>query len=262
MYYYITEPARSREDEQAEERIRELLIRMSIAGEFVTTSPTRGVEELAEMGVAKKYTTLVAIGSETLINHLGTLLAGTPYVFGAIPLRRPDALAAVSGIRTHEEAAEALKLRRVRAVSIARLEPNKFFVTELRMSSPTDVGVRIRIDDALVESNCRDLTLTGGGDLTLRHVRLDGPSGGIFRRLFGAKPTEVTDSSSFHGRTIAIETDQPQPFYLGSELFARTPVAVTTIPNSLKMVTRRDTVSPLSDIPHDGAEAVSPTNNW
>lgn len=262
MYYYITEPARSREDQQAEERIRELLIRHSIAGEFVTTSPTRGVEELAEMGVAKKYTTLVAVGSEPFLNQLGTLLAGTPYVFGAIPVRRPDALASVNGIRTHEEAVEALKFRRVRAVPICRIEPNKFFLSELRMTATSDVGARIRIDDALIECTCREIVLTGSGTMDVQHVRQPAASGNVFRQLFGQRPKEVVETSHFHGHVLAIETNQPQPFYLGSELFARTPLAATTIPSSLKMITRRDTVSALSDVTPEAAEAVSQTNNW
>jgi hypothetical protein len=263
MYYYITEPPRSREDREAEERIRELLIRSSIAGEFVVTSPTRGVEELAEMGVAKKYTTLVAVGNETLINQLGTLLAGTPYVFGAIPVTRPNALASVNGIQTYEEAVEALKFRRVHSVPICRIEPNKFFISELLLSAEQDITIRLRIDDALVEATCRKLRLSGSGKIVLEHHQQ--PANGAmdrFRRLFTrTEPAHVT-YSRFSGNIIAIETSQPYSLYLGNEVFVRTPLAATVIHNSLKIITRRDTLAPLSDKKQEGTEVVFQTNNW
>ena len=264
MYYYITEPPRSREDQQAEEKIRELLIRTSIAGEFVVTSPTRGVEELAEMGVAKKYTTLVAVGSESLINQLGTLLAGTPYVFGAIPLARPNALAFVNGIQTHEEAVEALKFRRVHSVPICRIEPNKFFISELQLRASQDTAVRLRIDDALIEATCRRLHLTGSGRVILEHAQ-QAPTGAMnaLRRLFSrTQPQEQLTFSQFSGNIIAIETSQPQPLYLGTEVFVRTPLAATVIHNSLKIITRRDTLAPLTDKKSEGTEVVFQTNNW
>ena len=263
MYYYITEPPRSREDQQAEERIRELLIRSSIAGEFVVTSPTRGVEELAEMGVAKKYTTLVAVGNETLINQLGTLLAGTPYVFGAIPLARPNALALVNGIQTHEEAVEALKFRRVHSVPICRIEPNKFFISELQLRSDHDVLIRLRLDDALIEASCRQLRLTGSGTIILEHRQK--PPAGTFdklRRLFARAEPEQVSYSQFSGSTIAIETNQPHSLYLGTDVFVRTPLAATVIRNSLKIVTRRDTLAPLTDKKLESTEVVFQTNNW
>lgn len=247
MYYYITEPTRTREQQQAEERVRELLIRAGIAGEFVCTSPTRDVEALAEMGVAKKYTTLVAIGSEPHINTLGTLLAGTPYVFGAIPTTRPDALAHVNGIRTFEEGVEALKFRRVHGVPVCRIEPNKFFFSELNLHVPQPIKIRLRIDDAYIEALCQDIVFAGSGTIGLRQQVRDQRGGSVFQRLFQLATQTHTEYSQFRGDAIAIETDPPQTFYLGHEAFVRTPLAASIIPNSLKIITRRDTLSPLSD---------------
>lgn len=246
MYYYITEPTRTREQQQAEEKVRELLIRAGIAGEFVCTSPTRDIEALAEMGVAKKYTTLVGIGSEPHLNMLGTLLAGTPYVFGAIPITREDALASVSGIRTFEEGVEALKFRRVHAIPVCRIEPNKFFFAELHLASQQPVRARLRIDDAFIEAPTQAITFTGSGTISLKQQVTESAGGSVLQRLFLQQSTR-TEYSHFHGTAIAIETDPPSTFQLGHEAFVRTPLAASIIPSSLKIITRRDTLSPLSE---------------
>ncbi|MEK7184254.1 MAG: hypothetical protein AAB701_01910 [Patescibacteria group bacterium] len=262
MYYYITEPPRSREVQQAEEKVRELLIQAGIAGEFVCTSPTRGVEELAEMGVAKKYTTLVAIGSEPHLNTLGTLLAGTSYVFGALPITRPDALASVNDVRTFEEGVEALKFRRVHAVPVCRIEPNKFFFSELHLQSSHVTNVRIRINDALVETPCHAMTFTGSGQLTIEHRIEQRGAASSLRNFFFKDASVNVERSQFQGNVIAIETSQPLTFHLGAEAFVRTPLAATIIPNSLKIITRRDTLAALSDQKSEGTEVVFQTNNW
>src|SRR3990167_7897965 len=165
MYYYITEGARSREEARTLEREREILTNLGISGEFVTTSPARTVEELAELGVAKRYSTIVAVGSDRLVNQVATLLAGTPYVFGALPIENPAALELTTGIATIEEAAQALKFRRVHLVSIARIEPNKFFLTETHIHVPNPIPVRLTLDSSMAELEATDIRLAGSGTI-------------------------------------------------------------------------------------------------
>ncbi|MBI2590206.1 hypothetical protein HYW32_04290 [Candidatus Berkelbacteria bacterium] len=244
MYYYITEAPRSRDDHRALERARELLTLLGIAGEFVTASPTRSVAELAELGAAKRYSTIVAIGSERLINEVATLLAGTPYVFGALPLQNPVSLELVTGITTLEEAAEALKYRRVKLTSIARIEPNKFFVTEIKIAIAQATPIHLAIDDASIETNCSDIRLAGSGTIFLRNRFGDRGKRSFLNWLFGGKKEETGYTSRFRGSKISIEMDGTYPVYLGSEVIAKTPLAIQVFPRSLKMITRRDRVSP------------------
>lgn len=241
MYYYITEAPRSREEQRALERARELLTNLGISGEFVSTSPARSVEELAELGVAKRYSTIVAVGSEKLINQVAALLAGTPYVFGALPLTNPAALELVTGITTLEEAAEALKYRRVRLASIARIEPNKFFLTETRIQVSHPIPVRLTTDQAVAELECTQIRLAGSGVILLENAYATGGRSTQFLNwLTGRKPPTEIYHSRFHGERIVLETEGTYPVYLGSDVLAKTPLAVEVLPNTLKIVTRRD----------------------
>lgn len=245
MYYYITESPRSREEARSQETARTLLTAQGIAGEFATVSPARGAEELAEIGVAKKYTTVVAMGSDALINQVATLLAGTPYVFGAIPIENPASLELVTGIATIETAIEALKYRRVHLVPVARLEPNKFFVSELTISLDQPAPVRLTVNSATAELLMSHARIAGSGRVLLKTERKP-PSGlgSFFKGILGTQE-KVFDVSQFSGSRIVLETEQNLPVHLGRELFAKTPLAITVIPQSLKIITRRDRIAPL-----------------
>lgn len=243
MYYYITEPPRSTAERSTLEKARELLTNLGISGEFVTTSPARSIEELAELGVAKRYSTIVAIGSERLINEVGTLLAGTQYIFGALPLNSPAALELATGISTIEEAAEALKYRRVRDASIARIEPNKYFLSEVRLRTKTAVPIQLTMDSYRA-SLATTLVRIGGSGIVLTDNELAGGTGPLqwLGRLIGQSSSTARYSSRLHAERIVLETDSNYPVYLGSDVIARTPLAIEVIPNVLKLITKRDRV--------------------
>lgn len=243
MYYYISEAPSSAEERRTIERVRAHLTQLGIAGEFVTASPARTVEELAELGAAKKYSTIVAMGSERLINQVGTLLAGTPYVFGALPIDRPAALELVTGISTLEEAAQALKYRRVRTYPVMRIEPNKYFVTEVVIRLTRAVPVVITVDGSRIETMLSDLRLAGTGQLLLLNQYQDGGRVAQWLKwVTGSKDRRAFDSR-FFGHQITLETKDTLPVYLGRDVLAKTPLAATLIPNSLKLITKRDRVA-------------------
>lgn len=241
MYYYITEPPRSQSEQKTLEAARELLTNLGISGEFVTTSPARSVEELAELGVAKRYSTIVAVGSDRLINDVATLLAGTPYIFGALPLQNPAALQLVTGITTISEAAEALKYRRVRDTPIARIEPNKYFLTEVRLSLSRPTPLQLTLDTARAVMDATSLRVSGGGTIVTNNEQALGSTlQQWFGRLSGRKLDGQRFVSRFTTRRLVVETDQNYPVYLGNEVIARTPLAIEVIPNALKLITKRD----------------------
>ncbi len=241
MYYYITEPQRSRADQLLLEQTRELLTNLGISGEFVTTSPARSIEELAELGVAKRYSTIVAIGSDRLINEVATLLAGTEYIFGAIPLQNPTALQLVSGVGSLAEAAEALKYRRVRQTAIARIEPNKYFLTDIHLATKTAIPVQLTLDTARLFLAVTSLRIAGSGVILADNALAVGSlPQQWFGRLLGHRIQREQYRSRFHATRITVETDQNYPVTLGQEVIARTPLAIEVIPGVLKLITKRD----------------------
>lgn len=239
MYYYISETPRSRDEQHSLEHVRTLLTNYGIAGEFVTTSPARSIEELAELGVAKKYSTIVGVGSDMLVNRLASLLAGTPYVFGAIPIQHPRALELITGITTLEEAAEALKYRRIISVPITRIEPNKFLLTEATIHLPKPTNARIQIDDAQIDALCTDIRIAGNGRVIIENTgNTDSGIAGIWRWMSGQATVDPAPSS-FTGTRIAIEFDGTYTAHVGTDVIAKTPLAATVLPGVLKIITKR-----------------------
>ncbi|MGI6103161.1 MAG: hypothetical protein ACOYBJ_00855 [Patescibacteria group bacterium] len=239
MYYYISEAPRSRDEQRSLEHVRTLLTNYGIAGEFVTTSPARTIEELAELGVAKKYSTIVGVGSDMLINRLASLLAGTPYVFGALPLTNPRALELITGVTTIEEAAEALKYRRIYTVPITRIEPNKFLLTEAVIHLPRPAVARLEIDGAKIEATCTDIRIAGNGRVIIEHKdTATSTLGSVWQWMRGHVATDPAPSH-FVGTHITLELDTTCPAYVGTDIIAKTPLAATVLPGVLKIIAKR-----------------------
>ncbi|MBI4185654.1 hypothetical protein HY524_01220 [Candidatus Berkelbacteria bacterium] len=246
MYYYITEQPRSREEQREFESARELLTNLGISGEFVTTSNARTVEELAELGVAKRYSTIVALGRESLINQVGTLLAGTPYVFGAIPIVDHGCLELMSGVKTLHQAAEALKYRRIHMTSIARIEPNKYFLTEVMLKTARPIPITLTIDRAQASLEATSVRISGSGTIVATNELA---TGSRFQQwlaaLSGQRLSLDRYTSRFNATRLVLETDRTYPVYLGSTVLAKTPLALEVLPNTLKMIMKRDSLSPI-----------------
>ncbi|MCA9388829.1 hypothetical protein KC644_03675 [Candidatus Berkelbacteria bacterium] len=244
MYYYILDPPRSREEQKTIDDLRAKLTNLGIAGEFVTASPNRSIEEIAEIGVAKRYTTLVAIGSEKLINTVGLLLAGTPYTFGALPLENFSSLSLISNINNIDEAAEALKYRRLKFVPVTKIEPNKFFFTEIFNDFSHAVKIRLLIDDAMVEADVTQIRIAGNGRIVLK--KTFEKSAGISRSLSwitGRKET-VSEISTFQAKAYRLEAPIGAALKQGQLEFTHIPFSATVIPKSLKVIVKRDRLAP------------------
>lgn len=244
MYYYILDPPRSREEQKVVDDLRAKLTNLGIAGEFVMATPNRSIEEIAEIGVAKRYTTLVAVGSEKLINTVGLLLAGTPYTFGALPLENYTSLSLVANINNLDEAAEALKYRRLKYVPVTKIEPNKFFFTEIYTSFKQPVGIKLLIDDAIVEADITQIRIAGNGQIIINKTieQTTGLSRGL-SWITGKKET-VNIGSKFKAKAYRLEAPIGVALKQGQLEFTHIPFSATVIPQSLKVIVKRDRLAP------------------
>lgn len=243
MYYYILEAPTSRAAHRALDKTRTTITSLGIAGEFVTTTPTRSIEELAELGVTKKYSTIVAIGSEEFVNRLAMLLAGTPYVFGAILLENQASFATINGANSIEEAAEALKYRRIKKVSVCRIEPNKYFLTRAKIDFGQTLAVRLTVNQAVIETACSDIAFSGSGIITIENrFTSNDPMKRAWNWLIG-KELEKFNNSQFQGKKFSLEVNGTYPVYVGKEVLAKTPLAAEVIPRCLKIICKRDKIT-------------------
>ncbi len=245
MYYYITEGAKTNAGQRAILNTKKILTSLGISGEFAEVSAARSIEELAELGVAKKYSTIVGMGSERLINKLGILLAGTSYTLGALPIFEPDFMKPINGTSSIEEAVEALKYRLVKEVSVMRIEPNKYFFTKAVINFNTPTLARVKINDASIESTCSQIVLTGNGNLAITSNEANHD---ILEKAWNwfldkKNPTVKSTVSKFNGQNFSIQVGGTNPVFVGDEVIARTPLATQVIPNCLKLIVKRDRIS-------------------
>ena len=122
-----------------QEKVKDTLGDLGIAGETVFPSPARTIEELASLGILKGYSTIVAVGSEKIVNKIVTALinqkSNKDTVLGVIPEDYTSKIAKRIGVSDYKEACQALKYRKLETVDACCIEPNKYFMTEAVIDS-------------------------------------------------------------------------------------------------------------------------------
>lgn len=249
MYYYITEPAKTHAGARSILNAKKILTSLGISGEFAEVSAARSIEELAELGVAKKYSTIVAMGSERLINKLAVLLAGTPYILGVLPIDDFNFMKPINGTSNIEEAAEALKYRLVKETSVMRIEPNKYFFTRAIINFNKPTRAKIKINSAEIDGECSQIIFSGNGNLTIKNNHINNePAQKIINWIMGKEQKRDETISKFRGYGMSIQTGNTHPIFVGDEIIARTPLAAQVIPNCLKLIVKRDRISTESSL--------------
>ena len=85
MYYYIFDVRKCKNRRQIE-TIKDHLSDLGISGEFAVPDRIRPARDLAEQGVFKGYSTIVAIGADDLIDEVASVMLSKQQVFGVVPL--------------------------------------------------------------------------------------------------------------------------------------------------------------------------------
>lgn len=239
MYYYIFEQTKTYSERNQQNRIKDIIGMLGIAGEITTVSPARTIEELANMGMAKGYSTIIAVGSDKLINKVASLIQGTDFVLGIVPINASDFIHEL--IRTYDikEACESLRFRYVQNRDIAMIEPNKYFLTEATIFSPKPMLAKIDLDQASLQATFTKMAISR--DLHLAIEDKSKSPGSVIRSLywFLGKKTKDIHPSVFSSKRIKIDTSQPAPLIVSDEILAKTPLVAKLKPKALKLITVR-----------------------
>ncbi|MCX6808884.1 MAG: hypothetical protein NTW50_04445 [Candidatus Berkelbacteria bacterium] len=75
MYYYIFDIKKCKKQSTVTE-IKDYLGSLGISGEFTYPSSAYSVEDLVELGLSKKYNTIVGIGDDNIANKIAAKLCG------------------------------------------------------------------------------------------------------------------------------------------------------------------------------------------
>lgn len=249
-------------DRNLQKKIKDMVGMMGLAGETAAVSPARSVEELIEIATIKEYNTIVAVGSDKLINKIASLIYNKEVVLGIIPIKTSSIINKILNMEDGnlELACQTLKQRYLKVVDLAYLYPNKYFLTQAEIRSNDPIEAELEIDQVKTTLKLTDLTVVSPAINTLKGEydqidksdnrlniyitnRREMPNDAIkvYNWLLGKK-TQSNVSSLFRARKFIINTASPIPILIDGKVIDKTPVIFTTKPRALKIITSRDRI--------------------
>jgi len=233
-----------------QEKIKDILGDLGIAGETVQPTAARTIEELASLGIMKGYSTIVAVGSEKLVNKIVTALInqkGTKEtVLGIIPSDFDGMLARRIGARDIREACQALKFRKLQTIDACQIEPNKYFLTEAVIETSRAVDAYMTLDQTQAGLIFNRIVIKPGLKIQIfdQSQQTINKFKEFWAKLFG-KTYEAKDiyTSIFYSKKIKLETlGRILPVKVDDEIITKTPLVCSARPKALKIICTRDTI--------------------
>lgn len=242
MYYYIFESAKNASQKNLQEKIKDYLGFLGIAGETVTVSPARSVEELTQMGLDKKYSTIVAVGGDILINKIASRIQGTEIVLGIIPINASELICKKIGAYDYKTACENLRYRRTKQLDLAFIEPNKYFLTSANIITNKATPCTMEIDDCQISSTFTQIAISSNLTLMIIDETRDNNFFAKTLNWLSGKETPESNISILKGKKIKINTTESLPVLINDEIVAKTPISVRTKFKALKIIVERDKI--------------------
>ncbi len=251
MYYYIFDLKKCRKHSQVAD-IKNYLSSLGISGEFTYPSAAATVEELVDLGLSKKYNTIVGIGGDEIANRIATRMCGQSEAMGLVPLEASADLAHLVGTSNWREAAENLRYRRIIETRIGLTANGNGFLTNLNLDlkNPTEVTLEFR--DFLVQARATSVVISNFSqhitkispdhlDIVMNNA---GPKQtGVlakFSSFFGGS-TEKLGHSLFRARSLRLFTSSQINLINDSYVVAKTPQLVESSDEDIRLITSKKT---------------------
>ncbi len=253
MYYYIFDIKRCKNKTLVTD-IKSYLSSLGISGEFTYPSAAYTTEELVDLGISKKYNTIVGIGSDDLANSIASRLCGRQEAMGMIPLEASNELASLIGAKTWREGAENLRYRKITNMKIGKSANGGGFLTdlELALKGPTEVTIEFR--DYMVQAKVTKLVISNfnpditkiGPDFLDVVFESVAPEQNVISRIgnflgFG-KDGQKSSFSLFRGRSLRLFTSSQIPLASKGHAIAKTPQLIESSDEDLRLIIGKKSV--------------------
>lgn len=242
MYYYIFEPPREAGEYERTAHIKEYLSTLGIAGEMTSPTPARNIEDLVDLAVAKRYSTIVAVGRIELINQVVRAMEPHDAVLGIIPLMQDPDLAKLIGITDWKDAAQQLKRRRWQSVHLGLINSEACFLTPATLALPPTVSFEMETAHFTAQGNGGLITMVPSfgeeeseSGISIRMETEASSSGGFFQSLFGKKK-EVPSTSQFFVKEMNLITSQSIPVVVAGGTVTTSPLHCTIQDKPIKLI--------------------------
>lgn len=244
MYYYIFEAPVGQKGFERTGQIKEQLSALGIAGEMAMLSGGKTVEDLVSMAVAKRYSTIVAVGGIDLINQVARAIEEYDVVFGIIPNTDNADLASLIGTSGWKEATEFLKKRLWRPVRLGIINEKNCFLTPATIEIEEDSSYQFLASKYQVRGTGYTqarITPIGveGKDNSMLKVEFikDGTSKkrSVLSRFF-AKETQIVGDSCFVVNSFELNTSKAAKVIVAGAEIESTPLKCRTQEKMIRLI--------------------------
>jgi diacylglycerol kinase (ATP) len=143
MYYYIINPTAGRGAiNNIQDKLRDQLTQLGIAGEFVKTTGAGDATKLARDAVTKGFTTIVAVGGDETVSEVMNGIDTEKVAIGIIPIGNSNKLANHLGLTSWQQALPILAARRLTNYRLIAAG-QKFFLSSLTIGFETDIDKQL-----------------------------------------------------------------------------------------------------------------------
>lgn len=224
------------------DRIETKTAELGIAGHAHHLSILKSVGDVVESELRQGTMTIVAVGSEALLQQAITAVAGTTVTLGYIPIGGRGPIARSCGIPEGVTAAAVIANRIVQTVDLGKVQAHYFF-DYIRLPNQ---GLRLQCDGNFSVSFpgsisevyiCKGVVPVAGAaayptDGRLRLVVSGAAGGGFFSRT--ARPTVLL------AKKISARAREPVDVMHGEKKLSSTPADITVVPRALRMIMGKD----------------------
>lgn len=250
MYYYIFDIKKCRKKSLVVD-IKNYLSSLGISGEFSYPSTAYSTKELVNLGLSKKYNTIVGIGDDEIANEIAEALHGKTEAMGLIPIEATSDLEQLIGARSWKEACQNLRYRRISEIKVGKTANGKTFLTNVRLDFKKPTEVTLEFKDYIVKSLATNIMISNykteinkiGDDYLDIIMQSVGPEKSkIFKRIslfMGLNDRKEKSLSLFRARSLRIFTSSQIPIFSHNQLLAKTPQLIETSDENLRLIINR-----------------------
>lgn len=251
MYYYIFDVRKCKNRRQIE-IIKDYLSELGISGEFVIPDRIRPAKDLAEQGVFKGYSTIVAIGSDDLVDEVAAVMLSKQQAFGILPLKASDNIMKTIGVNSWEEAATSLRYRKVTDTRVGILNEQHVFFSYCEIDLERPATVTLEFENFIAQAKARELYISNNMpgfkkkdplklDVIMRSVDPKSTTlWGKLKRIVGTTPgIKEKDLTLVQTDGLRLFSPRQLSIMVDGRAYAKTPATFGISQKTIRLITKK-----------------------
>lgn len=244
MYYYIYDSfLNNKKYESILIKVEARLTDLGINGKIEKLTILKSLKEMVEDSIKKGAETIVAVGDDSTLAKIITLVADQKVTLGFIPIGENNNLAAILGIPGGEAACDILSKRVVEKIDLGKAN-NQYFLFSLKIPQgevTLECNDKYTIKSQAANHSIKICNFVAGSD----HEKNFNPKDGILEAVISGAPKKIWNvfkreyhqDSVFPIKKVKIKSLKDQVALLAdSQTVIKTPVTVEVAPKKLKII--------------------------